>query len=135
MPSQKNIKILRPTTYTTEMGDEICKVITSTTDGLRQLCTKRTHWPYKSTIKSWRKIHPEFQKQYSSAKQAQLQMLVDEAIKIMGHADGAYILTKTGKRVINRKFIERAKLLAETQDWLMTKIGNELLSKWLMRNE
>ncbi len=112
----------RPTKYSKELAEEICRVIASTSEGLCQLCKKRPHWPWKATIKRWRKECPEFQKRYKAAKEAQTQVIVDDAVKIIGNSVNAYITTKQGRRVVNHNFVRLAKLIVETKAWLKSSV-------------
>lgn len=128
MTSQEYIK--RPTNYTPELAEEICKAIAiSTTEELKQLCNKNKHWPCKATIRAWRREYPEFQDMYLQAKQARFQNLVAKALKMGFDADDAYYTNKQGKKVFNYLFAERVKLMVDARQWLASRRGAEELKR------
>jgi hypothetical protein len=70
----------RPSKYTTELADEICIAILNSDKGLGRLCKENKHWPCKKTIFNWLNKNKDFQRQYVSAKQIQVEFLLDELL-------------------------------------------------------
>ncbi len=70
----------RPSKYTTELADEICISILNGDKGIGKLCKENKHWPTKKTIFNWLNKNKDFQERYISAKQIQIDFLIDELL-------------------------------------------------------
>jgi hypothetical protein len=81
--STENRKRRQRHSYSPEVADLICERLL---DGasLRQICQDR-NVPARSTLFVWLRRHPEFAREYTSAKRFQIQWLADEMVDI---ADG-----------------------------------------------
>jgi len=71
--------------YSAEVVDLICERIAVDGVALRQICQDRS-MPARSTLFVWLRRHPEFAREYTSAKQFQIQCLADETIDIADDA-------------------------------------------------
>jgi|HubBroStandDraft_2_1064218.scaffolds.fasta_scaffold911343_2 hypothetical protein len=75
----------RPSDYTTEKADLICKIISTTTWGLPKICSyfKSVYdIPCESVVREWRLNHEEFATKYARAKLAQADILAEECLDI-----------------------------------------------------
>lgn len=61
----------RPTDYTPELAEKICAVVACEPMGLKKICAKYDWMPDHQTVKTWRRIHPEFLARYLEAKELQ----------------------------------------------------------------
>ncbi len=73
----------RPTTYTPELAKLICERVAINPVGLETLILLYPDLPNSSTIKAWRKTHPEFSAWYLEAKSFQAQLLVEEIDELL----------------------------------------------------
>lgn len=68
----------RPTKYTDDLGKLICERVATNPIGLEALLKLYDDMPDHTTIKAWRKKHPQFASWYLEAKSFQSQLLVEE---------------------------------------------------------
>lgn len=115
-------KIGRPTKLTSKLAKEICDVIASSNKGLNALCKEHKNWPNPDTIYQWRKAHKDFSEQYTRAKQAQIEVLVDDMLSIADDSSNDYVTNDEGEPVINHEHLQRAKLRIDTRKWLAAKL-------------
>jgi len=109
----------RPSDYTPEIADKICSQI-SDGKSLRTIC-KAASMPSVVTIFSWLRKHPEFVKQYETAKQEQSDMLVEEMLDISDDSASDYISTEHGEK-INTEHVQRSRLRVDTRKWIASKL-------------
>ncbi len=67
----------RPSDYSPEMAERICRYIASNPIGLKKICALYDDVPHDSTIKEWVGKHSEFRAQYLEAKEAQALLIAD----------------------------------------------------------
>jgi len=72
----------RPSEYTQEKGDKICKIISTTSLGLPKICSMHEDFPQPSTVREWRLKYEEFSAKYARAKLAQADILAEECLEI-----------------------------------------------------
>lgn len=113
----------RPLTYDQKMGEEICFAISTSSDGLKQLCKKNPHWPNQNTIHEWRLKIKEFGDLYARAKQHQIECLVDDILEIADDTLNDYTTNEEGKRVLDNEHIQRSRLRIDTRKWLAAKLA------------
>lgn len=120
---QNSIKFRRgrPSIFTTELGDEICRTIAVSTKSLRTLC-KENNWPNANTICEWRIKNKHFGELYARAKKNQIEALVDKILLIADDTTNDYILGKNGKYYVNYEHIKRVRLRIDTLKWLASKL-------------
>lgn len=94
----------RPSTYTTEIGQEICRRI-SAGESLRTICLHAA-MPARETVLGWVRTHPDFHTRHAHAREWQGHYLVDEAIDNIRFADSPEKLAKA------RLFFDAAKWAA-----------------------
>ena len=121
MPKIKN-KPGRPTTYTSELANEICDSIASSSKGTKKLCKENQHWPCQDTLFTWLKIYPEFSEQYAQAKRCQIEVFIDEILDIADDSSQDQVMNTQGNIVCNSEFIARSRLRIDTRKWLAAKL-------------
>lgn len=119
----------RPSSYTPEIGAEICRRLTEG-ESLRQIC-RDDGFPDRKTVISWvlsvhNKDLDEFRLQYALAREAQAEHWSEEIIEISddGTNDWMERETKSGDSitVADHEHISRSKLRVDTRKWLMSKM-------------
>jgi hypothetical protein len=111
-PTQHKLKKTgRPSTYSIEMGKEICDVLSTSSLGIKKLCLANSHWPHPDTIYQWLKNHEEFSDQYARGKKLQVEVLVDEILEIADDAANDNMIA-----------INSAKLKIDTRKWIASKL-------------
>lgn len=78
-PVAKPAKRGRPSTFTKEVGDNICERLAAG-ESLRAIC--RADGRKAHTVLKWKDDHPEFAAQYARAREDQADALADEAMEI-----------------------------------------------------
>jgi hypothetical protein len=98
----------RPTIYTEELGERICKAIENSPRGLRWICENNPDFPTSETIRDWlsKNTFPIFSARYARARRMQADFLSDELI------DVAYDSNPDG---FGR--VEKPKLIVEAIKW------------------
>ena len=119
---EMKVKRGRPTTYSPELGKEICDTIASTSKGTKKLCAELSHWPCQDTLFTWLKTYSEFSEQYAQAKICQIELLVDEILEISDDASQDQYVNELGTLVANPPAIHRARLKVDTRKWLASKL-------------
>lgn len=112
----------RPTKYNTELGQEICETIASSSKGTKKLCVEHPHWPCQDTLFTWLKTYSEFSEQYAHAKRCQIEVLIDEILEIADDASQDQYVNELGALVSNPPAINRARLKVDTRKWLACKL-------------
>lgn len=95
----------RPTDYTSELGDEICRRIASPMS-LSKVC-QAADMPGMSAVFAWLRKYPEFTEQYQRAIEERTEAQAEEILDI---SDDSSIDPK------------RARLMVDTRKWLMSKM-------------
>jgi hypothetical protein len=120
-------KMGRPTTYTSELADWVCKMIATHACGLRKLERMFDDFPHPSTIYAWLYDHPEFSEQYFTARKAQAAVLADSMLdldeEIKTYED------KDGNERIDAGILGRAKLAYEIRKWHAAKMAPRMFGE------
>ena len=120
----------RPTIYSPEIANEICRTIATTSMGLKRLCALNPSWPDRSTILQWRIDNQSFSDQYIKAKVDQIEALIDECLDIADNTDNDTLIreNKDGSEyeVCNSEWINRSRIRIDTRKWLACKLAPKL---------
>src|SRR5579871_3891881 len=113
----------RPSSYTEQIGEEICLEIATTDKGLEEICSV-DEFPEARTVYRWIIKHEEFCQKYARAKELQTQILADQIIPI---ADTPKVGVKTvdkptGVETTTGDMIEHRRLQIEARKWLLGKL-------------
>jgi hypothetical protein len=113
----------RPTSYTPELAAEICQAVATSEYGLKRLCEMHPHWPAKITINLWRfKDLNGFSAQYNKAKQAQIDLLVEQCMDISDDISRDTVVNNQGNEVCNSEYVNRSRLRVDTRKWIASKL-------------
>ncbi len=123
----------RPTIYTDEIAQEICKVVSCSSKGLKPLCKENDHWPCEWTIRLWIRTKDQFSRMYAQAKLDQADLLAEEIIEIADNTsmDTIFKEDEDGyqKEVCNHEWINRSRLRVDTRKWLAAKLAPRIYSE------
>ncbi len=112
----------RPSKFTEELANKICRAIATSTDGLRKMCAKNPDFPCTDTLMQWRFDYPSFSEQYADAKRIQAELLVEEILEISDEGTNDYIEDENGMRRLNTENIQRSRLRVDTRKWHASKL-------------
>jgi hypothetical protein len=110
----------RPSLYSEELGDLICKKIATNAMSLRNICQKYPELPSHDTINEWRWEYPEFSDRYLVAKRTQAELMFDDCLEIAddGTNDWMDSLPKDEQPLgykLNGEHVQRSKLRIDTR--------------------
>lgn len=115
----------RPTLYTTELGEEICRRLAER-QSLNAIC-KAEHMPAESTVRGWAldPKHP-IAPGYAHARQVGYLGIADELLDIADDGTNDYV-TKQNKdgstfEALNSEHVQRSKLRVDTRKWVLAKM-------------
>ena len=129
--SSKPGKIGRPTLYSKEKTDLICKLIASG-QPLTKICSLE-NMPCMSTVMNWlwqeSPYREDFLERYARAREQQAEILADQIISIadddsedMIFVEGNDASGMTAIPKANREFIQRSNLRVEARKWVAAKL-------------
>jgi len=117
--------VARPTSYTTELGEEICNEIATTSNGLDAIC-KNDKFPSSTTVYNWLndESKSEFLEKYTRAREVQADLLADQIISIADNHDNDTIINpNTGAAQINAEWVARCRLQVDARKWKASKLA------------
>lgn len=100
-------KLGRPTSYTSEMAERICKAVARSKSGLRKTLEDDPELPALGCVQEWLVKYPDFASGYAYAKDTQLRAMAEDIIDISGDQD----LDPNERR-----------LMVDTRKWLLSKL-------------
>lgn len=113
----------RPTAYTQEIADEICRRLASG-ESLRSIC-RDDGMPTEACVRGWAIDDREgFSSQYARSKEVQFSAMADELIDIADDARNDW-MARPGNGTIgyelNGEHVQRSRLRSDTRKWLLSK--------------
>lgn len=112
----------RPTKYTKALGERICEVVSTTTYGLRKVCTLHDDFPCADTVRLWKLHHPEFSAMYAQAKLHQADVLAEDCLDIADDDSRDIRVNDEGYETFNGEFAARSRIRIDTRKWLAAKL-------------
>lgn len=114
----------RPSKYTKKLATKICKLISTTSQGLKSICDDKK-MPDVSTVHRWlaKDEHKEFQDMYTRAREAQADLLADQIIEIADDSSGDTIITEKGHLIMDSEFVARSRLKVDARKWKASKLA------------
>ena len=116
-------KVGCPSTFTKELGDEICAAVATSSDGLTKLCDRNPHWPTAKCIYEWRLKYKEFGDNYARAKAKQIDVLVEEILIIADDGSKDYYINSKGEEKFDSEHVQRSRVRIDTRKWLAAKLA------------
>jgi len=111
----------RPTTYSPELAEYVCKMIATHSYGLKKLTRMYEEFPSQSTIYAWLYDHKEFSGQYFEARRLQAAVLADSMLDVPDEIP-TYEDEKGNER-IDSGMLGKAKLEYEIRKWHAAKMA------------
>lgn len=115
--------------YDREIAKEICRKVATTTLSLKQVCRllkeqagDKREFPGETTVQNWRIDVPEFSLMYMTAKQQQVEVLVDSLDDIANDTSNDTLTDEYGNQRANKEWIARSKLKIDTIKWKACKL-------------
>lgn len=114
----------RPTLYTRELADEICRRL-SEGETLTSICSG-PDMPSKAAVLLWvREDRDGFSDRYAHARDLQLDGIADEMLDLADDARNDWMERQSGDgtiTVVDHEHVTRTKLRIETRKWLLVKL-------------
>ena len=115
----------RPTIFTQELADIICKRIAAG-ESLRRICFE-PEMPNADTVFTWLidDKHKRFSENFSRARASQAELMFDEILDIADDGENDYMTITKGDTSYNmedKEVTNRSKLRVETRKWYLSKV-------------
>lgn len=121
--AQETRPVGRPSGYTQEIADRICSQLAEGRS-LRTIC-KANDMPSCVTVYAWLRLHDEFLKQYTRAKEDAADAFAEEMLDIADEASNDWMeihdKDNPGYR-LNGEHINRSRLRVDTRKWIAAKL-------------
>ena len=118
-PAQK--KHSGVTRYDPEFALVICERIATTPQSVARIC-EAPDMPGVATIFRWVRDIPDFRDLYVQAREAQAELLLDQALEIVDDSSQDLIYTDDGRIIFNRAALQRCKMRVEHRKWIASKL-------------
>ena len=120
-------KVGRPSSYTKEIADKICEILSTTSKSLVSIC-KSDEMPSTVTVYSWlnNKDNAEFLNNYTRAREAQADLFVGEIIEIADTERKTKTTNSGGDFGSNESEYDntpRSKLQIDARKWAASKLA------------
>lgn len=128
-------KVGRPTKYTKELGEQICKLIS---EGRTTLAVSRIVGIDRHTIVEWSRLNHEFSAMYAEARQNLYEYWADEIVEDALNESRDYVPRKVSKSGYSKKLgdynevteqvvsdntaVQRDRLKVDSKKWLLSKL-------------
>jgi hypothetical protein len=122
--SPEPAKIGRPSVFTQEIADTICKRMMQG-ETLRQI-VRDDAMPCRSSVHNWLATNKAFMDQYAQAREFQADTIFDEMFDIADDGSNDWMLRKQGDddiEVVNHEHIQRSKLRIDTRKWALARMA------------
>lgn len=114
----------RPTTYTPELGEQICQWMIEG-QSLSEICRRDTT-PGISTIYQWAEAQPEFAEALNRARLLQAETWAGQSMDIADNATNDWMERQrpdgTIDTVVNHEHVNRSRLRIQARQWVAEKI-------------
>ena len=110
----------RPTIYTEDLADLICRRIATSTVGTTKLCVLHDDMPNETTIYEWRYDHPYFAQRYAQAKIKQSELMAEKLTDMA--EEKSYYVDAEGNQRVDSGSIASQRLQVDTVKWIASKL-------------
>ena len=111
----------RPSIYTPEIAEEICKRLAEG-ESLLAIC-RDDHLPQEPTVRNWALDNKEgFFAKYERARMLQAHNMFDETLDIADDKQRDVIVDDEGISTVDSEVIQRSKLRIDTRKWYLSKV-------------
>ena len=117
----------RPTLYTPELADIICKAVATHPFGLPTICKIIEGLPEPETIRVWRWEKPEFSLKYAEAKRFQAELMAESIEDVAEELlKCAYTDEATGASKLDAGMVGYARLVIDSRKWQASKLAPKI---------
>ena len=109
--------------YNPEIGSEICRLIATSTKGIRGICKDHADWPSADTVYGWIYEHKEFGDMYARAKAAQQDVMVEYVLERSEDSSKDQYIDADGSVKSNMASINRDRLIADNMKWAAARLS------------
>jgi hypothetical protein len=107
-------------------ADILCDLISANSMSVGAICRNMKeqdpNFPGKTTIFKWLANNEDFANQYTRAKKAQAELLVDEIIEIADERAFDTKINDLGYQMPDHEYMQRSRLRIDTRKWLACKL-------------
>lgn len=115
----------RPSKYTVELAAAICERIVIG-DTIRTICAD-DDMPSSASIFLWLSKYPDFSEQYTRAREAQAEAMLEEVLEIADDSRNDFVMREVKKGlfvpVVDKEAIARSKLRVDSRFWAMQRMA------------
>lgn len=139
----KKGKAGRPSLYSVELVDTICRLIvtpdpeTGRPRSVRSICAA-DDMPHRDTVYGWLLVHKDFAELYGRAMELRADQMFDECLDIADDVSGDIVekASDTGEpiEVANTEHIARSRLRIDTRKWMTGKMAPKKYGDRLINN-
>jgi hypothetical protein len=115
----------RPSKFTPELADKICRLVATTPVGLHKICAFNSDLPTPETIRVWRWEKVEFSANYAKAKQFQAEIMAESIEDITDDLKSA-IVDELGFKRIDSGIVSLARLTSDNRKWTAGKLAPKI---------
>ena len=108
------------TKFTQELFDDICQAIATSENGIAKIC--KNAGIAMQTFYNWMGDDKDLLERYARAKDAQLQLMVEQILTISDDGLNDVMEDAEGNIRVNYDHIQRSKLRVDTRKWLLSKL-------------
>jgi AcrR family transcriptional regulator len=108
------------TKFTQELFDDICQAIATSENGIAKIC--KIAGLALQTFYNWLGDDKDLLERYARAKDAQLQLMVEQILTISDDGLNDVMEDAEGNIRVNYDHIQRSKLRVDTRKWLLSKL-------------
>lgn len=121
LAKQEQKHIGRPSIYTPELARNVCHIISTHTQSLKEL---RAMYgiPSATAIHEWLVEREEFALMYARARMSQAQLFAEEVIQISDDISNDTVIDEDGNKRCNNEWIARSRLRVDSRKWLASKL-------------
>lgn len=112
----------RPTKYSKELAESICKRVGTHTWGIQKICATYPDMPHPDTIREWRLEKEDFSAMYARAKCVQADLLAEDCLDIADDGSKDIKTDKDGFQSLDHEFVQRSRVRIDTRKWLASKL-------------
>jgi len=116
----------RPSIYTPELADLICKRVATNPVGLPALCKMFPELPSYDTIRVWRWDRPEFSAKYAEAKRFQAELMAESIEDIIDETLQYSYQDGEGVTRLDSGILGHARLRVDSRRWHASKLAPKI---------
>lgn len=119
-------RVGRPSKFSQEIADKLCDLLANSSRGVTTICREEPDMPCIKTIYAWLKDpdHVQFLQDYTCAREAQTDFLVDEMLTIADDGSNDLMTVSKGEasyEMENKEVTNRSKIRVDVRKWIASK--------------